>query len=97
MYGDDCRVEYAADGYLMYDCDTDRGHSGSPVWQYWGDAPVILGINKRGNEQESGADIVSSPATLNLGPRLRPAMWNDLCDWMKDWSSKYATHSLCSP
>ncbi len=97
MYGDRCEIAHAASGYLMYDCDTTGGHSGSPIWQKWGTAPVVLGVHKRGNEPSSNAEIVSTPATLNLGPRMRPVMWNDICDWMKEWPSAFASHSLCSP
>ncbi|MGH6898494.1 MAG: trypsin-like serine peptidase [Geminicoccaceae bacterium] len=97
MYGDVCAMDHATGGYAMYDCDTTGGHSGSPVWRYWGDSPVVLAVHKRGNEPGSGADVTSQPATLNLGPRLRPEIWNDLCDWMREWPSQFASHALCSP
>lgn len=96
MYGNLCTADHATGGYLMYDCDAGRGNSGSPVWTYWGDAPVVLAVHKRGNEPDSGADETAIPPTLNLGPRLRPEMWNDICDWIGDWPSQFASHALCS-
>ncbi|HVF14724.1 MAG TPA: trypsin-like peptidase domain-containing protein [Acidimicrobiales bacterium] len=98
MYSDNCNVQEATDGYLMYDCDTSRGHSGSAVWRTSNGKHFVMAIHKRGNEPASGAVVTSDPATLNIGARMRPAMFNDICGWMSNpkWVSKYATHP-CAP
>jgi V8-like Glu-specific endopeptidase len=91
MYGSSFTLDHATEGYLMYECDTSGGHSGSPIWRWWGDTPVVLGVHKRGNEPSSGADVTSSPPTLNLGPRMRPAMWNDTSEWIGNFGSAFAS------
>lgn len=98
MYTDSCEIQKATEGYLMYDCDTSGGHSGSAVWATFNGGPAVLAVHKRGNEPASGAVITSDPATLNIGARMRPAMFNDICGWMKNplWQSQFAQHAVCS-
>jgi V8-like Glu-specific endopeptidase len=96
MYCSSFHIDHATDGYLMYECDATGGHSGSPIWRWWGESPVVLGVHKRSNEPGSGADVTSSPPTLQLGPRVRPEMFNDLCDWIGNHPSAFASHSLCN-
>ena len=98
MYTDSCDIQEATDGYLMYDCDTTGGHSGSAVWTNINGGPAVLAVHKRGNEPSSGAVVTSDPATLNIGARMRPAMFNDICGWMKNplWQSQFAKHAICS-
>jgi V8-like Glu-specific endopeptidase len=93
MYGDSCKIDRAVgSGYMMYDCDTTGGHSGSSVWEWRGDIPTVLAVHKRGNEPSSGAQVTASPATLNLGARLRSQMYSDVCDWIGNFPSQYAKH-----
>jgi hypothetical protein len=93
MYQDHCITWRATSGYLMYDCDTTGGHSGSAVWRQLGDGtPVIMGVHKRGNEPSSGAVITASPPTLNLGPRMRSDLYGDVCDWIEESPSAFAAH-----
>ena len=78
-------IDSATDGVLYYDFDARPGNSGSPVllWDYRnGKNPIVLGVHKRGN----------SDLTLNLGPRMRPKMYGDICTWIGNWPSRYANH-----
>ncbi|MEM1381841.1 MAG: trypsin-like peptidase domain-containing protein [Pseudomonadota bacterium] len=95
MYFDTCEVEENTDGYLMYDCYASRGMSGGPVWRFVNGAAAVLAVQKRGNEGppfDSGAIVTDNPATLNIGPRVRPNMYADLCDWIGQTPSTIGTH-----
>lgn len=94
MYFDSCYMPetYQEDGYLYYPCDTSPGSSGSASYTYIGTAPAVVNVHKRGNEPTSSASFTSNPATYNLGPRVRPTMYNDICDWIGDSPSSDAYH-----
>lgn len=93
MYSDLCKIDTATNGYIMYDCDATGGQSGSAVFRWSpGQPPVVLGVHKRGNEPGSGAVKTSSPPTLNLGPRMRSRMNQDICTWIGDNPSVFADH-----
>lgn len=80
-------------GYVYHSSDTSGGQSGSSLIYFLqnGD-PITLGVHKRGNEPSSGATITSSPATYNIAPRMRSSMWNDICTWIGNFPSSYASH-----
>lgn len=80
MYYDICGIDAATEGYLRHDCDTQDGHSGSALVQWLGDIPTVLGVHKGPGDG------------LNLGPRMRPKMYNDLCTWIGNYPSRYADH-----
>ena len=88
MYGDYCRIVEDTDTYLGYDCDTSRGQSGSSVWRFINGEPAILSVHKAGN------DILSSIETVthNIGTRIRPSVYADLCDWIGQTPSQFADH-----
>lgn len=92
MYRDQCNIQRATDGYLMYDCDATGGQSGSAIFRHRGEIPVVFGVHKRGNEKSSGAVETSDPPTLNLGPRMRQRMYDDICTWIGKHPSRYADH-----
>lgn len=98
MYSDSCNVDSADQAYLLYNCDTQNGHSGSAIWRVADSSPAVLAVHKGGNWPSTEASKISSPPSLNLGSRMRPAVFNDVCDWMSNplWQSKYAKHALCS-
>ncbi len=97
MYAEACDVALATDGYMMYGCDAQGGHSGSPVWRWVNGEPAVLAVHKRANEPSSGAVETSSPAELQIGPRVRPSLFDDVCDWMKNHPSAFAEHGFCAP
>lgn len=87
MYGDYCNIRENTEGYLGYDCDTQSGHSGSPVWRYINGEPAVLAVHKSGNDI-----VMDGPATLNIGTRIRPSVYADLCDWIGQSPSQFADH-----
>ncbi len=92
MYRDWCDVDVAANGHVLYGCDAHGGHSGAPVFTWDGEAAVIWGVHKRGNENLSGAVQTSSPPTSNLGPRVRRDLYDDVCEWIGNHPSQYRSH-----
>lgn len=73
-------IDRVTNDTLYYDFDTQNGNSGSPVLEWIGTYPTVLGVHKRGN------------GTSNLGPRMRSKMYGDLCTWIGNWPSRYANH-----
>lgn len=86
MYGDSATLStlgVTGDGRLEYDLDTSDGHSGSAIYTYLDGVPAVLAVHYGpGNN-------------WNAGARFRDTMWNDVCDWIGNADSAYATHSLC--
>src|SRR5690606_4443065 len=81
-------------GYLYHTSDASPGQSGSSLIYFLigsGD-PVTLGVHKRGNEPMSQATITSSPASYNIAPRMRNTMWDDICTWIGNAPSSFASH-----
>lgn len=88
MYGDSATLHAAAftgDSRLEYDLDTSDGHSGSAIYTYLDGAPAVMAVHYGPNGDGS----------YNAGSRFRSSMWNDICTWIGDVPSAYATHSLC--
>lgn len=86
MYGDSATLASGAatDDYrLEYDLDTSDGHSGSAIYTYLDGAPAVMAVHYGPGNQ------------YNAGSRFRSSMWNDVCTWIADVPSAYATHSLC--
>ncbi len=71
---------------LEYNIDTDRGHSGSPVYTYLNGAPAVLAVHAYG----------VSNGLLNHGPKFRSSMYNDVCSWIGIIDSAYASHPNCT-
>ncbi|HVV86316.1 MAG TPA: trypsin-like serine protease [Kofleriaceae bacterium] len=88
MYGDSATLDgnaFTSDARLEYDIDTSDGHSGSSVYTYLGDSPAVMAVHYGPNGN----------STRNAGSRFRSSMWNDVCTWIADVPSSYATHALC--
>lgn len=84
MYGDSNTLHataMTADDRLEYDIDTSMGHSGSSVYTYLDGVPAVIAVH-----------YGATTKTHNAGSRMRPSMWNDLCTWIADVPSAYATH-----
>jgi V8-like Glu-specific endopeptidase len=89
MYGDSATLHVSAataDNRLEYDLDTSDGHSGSAIYTYLDGAPAVLAVHY-------GPGPGSS---YNAGARFRTSMWNDICTWIGNVPSAYATHGLCN-
>ncbi|MFK7887733.1 MAG: serine protease [Gammaproteobacteria bacterium] len=71
---------------LQYDIDTQKGHSGSPVYTYLGGKPAVLGVH---------AAAVGN-GMLNHGARFRSSMYNDVCSWIGAIDSAFASHPNCN-
>jgi V8-like Glu-specific endopeptidase len=91
------------DGYLYFNCDRTGGESGGPTYLWIGDEPAVVAVMKRGNQSVGGGNPPSSwgastashtanPADFNYGPRVRPSMYDDVCDFMGMYRSCYAGH-----
>lgn len=95
QYYHNCEMSDATNTYVYYNCDADAGQSGSPVWRYvpvgGGSEPAVFAVHKRGNSG-CGCTNPATPATLNLGPRLRDYMYDDICNWISLSPSSYAYH-----
>jgi len=87
MYGDGATLlssAYTASELLLYDLDTSDGHSGSAIYTYLGGDPAVLGVHW------------GPSSGYNAAARFRTSMWNDICTWIADVPSSFATHSLCN-
>lgn len=95
-------IGIATDGYLYYPCDRTAGDSGSPTYGYINSEPAVFAVNKRSNDLgapfgPAGVTVQATPPTYNLGPRVRPTLYNDVCGWMGTCPSCYASHAICAP
>jgi len=64
-------------------CDTQGGNSGSALQSWVGSDLYVLGVHKG-----------YPNATVNYGPRFTQQKASvDLCGWIKQWPSIYATRS----
>lgn len=76
------RLEGAESTYIKYKMDTQNGQSGSAIYRLLsGGTPVVLGVHKGPRNSSE-----------NWGSRLRPSVYNDICNWMGNWPSQYANH-----
>lgn len=80
MYGDTCPVESVSDRQVHYDCDSQGGQSGSPVWLYHSGDPCIVGVHA----------YASGTATRMTSSRV-----SLIRDWICDNPSAFATHGSC--
>jgi V8-like Glu-specific endopeptidase len=90
MYGDSASLHSGSatdDDRLEYNIDTNDGHSGSAIYTYLDGAPAVLAVHY-------GPDY--NGTTYNAGSRFRTSMWNDICTWIADVPSQFATHGLCN-
>lgn len=90
MYADAAVLHAGAatsDDRLEYDLDTSDGHSGSAIYTYLDNVPAVLAVHY--GPDYNGTDY-------NAGARFRTSMWNDICTWIADVPSSFATHSLCN-
>lgn len=54
------------------------------IYTYLGGSPAVMAIH------------YGPSGNYNAGSRFRTSMWNDICTWIADVPSSYATHSLCN-
>jgi V8-like Glu-specific endopeptidase len=76
------KVSQATATTLRYQMDTQPGQSGSPVYR----------IRDNGRAYVLAVHHGSANPEMNVGTRLRPAVYNDLCNWISNWPSAYASH-----
>lgn len=82
LYRHSRELSDASDSFLEYDIDTQPGQSGSPVYRVIPNVgAVVLGVHKGVRNDER-----------NWACRLRPEVYADICNWMGNWPSKYASH-----
>jgi V8-like Glu-specific endopeptidase len=87
QYGTQCPID-TADDDLEYECDTEPGQSGSPVYTWINNSPYVIGVHR--GWTSSWFD------TWNKGVRFDYIKMTDLCTWMADTPSVYATR-VCNP
>jgi hypothetical protein len=77
---------FRSDDLLQYDNDMSSGQSGSAVYTWFNNSPMVLAVNTH------------SWSGVSMGPRFRQSMWNDVCAWIAHPAkqSAYATHPLCN-
>ncbi|MCH9651471.1 MAG: trypsin-like serine protease [Deltaproteobacteria bacterium] len=88
MYYDWCTVANTWSAQLGYQCDTQPGQSGSPVWLWYQSSPVVIAVHAYG--EANRAD------DRNRGTRLTSGRVNLLRSWICDFPSSYATHGACN-
>lgn len=83
MYQSFCSVFDVTSDVLYHKCDTQGGNSGSALQSWVGSDLYVLGVHKG-----------YPNSTVNYGPRFTQQKASvDLCGWIKQWPSVYATRS----
>lgn len=90
MWGMSCLLTSASYGQIRHRCDTQGGHSGSPVYENVGGSRRILGVH-----WGPGGDPVAADDT-NAAARIRPTVAADLCEWMSWWPGTHGNMPSCA-
>jgi V8-like Glu-specific endopeptidase len=85
MWGMSCRISSANSGQFRHACDTQSGHSGSPVYEIVNGSRRILGVHWG-----------FPNSSTNAAARIRPSVASDLCRWMSWWPSTVGTMPSCA-
>ncbi len=90
MWGMSCTIDRIESNQVRHFCDTQPGHSGSPVYEIVGGGRRILGVHwgPRGDTNVSGA--------TNGAARIRPTVASDLCEWMSWWPGTFGNMPSCA-
>lgn len=83
MYQSFCSVSDYSSDVLYHQCDTQKGNSGSALQSWVGSDLYVIGVHKGAPD-----------SAANYGPRFTQQKASvDLCGWIKQWPSVYATRS----
>jgi V8-like Glu-specific endopeptidase len=90
MWGMNCTIDENSADQLRHFCDTQPGHSGSPVYEIVDGARRVLGVHwgPRGDTNTAGA--------TNGAARIRPSVASDLCEWMSWWPGTHGNMPSCA-
>jgi V8-like Glu-specific endopeptidase len=90
MWGMSCSIDEVNADQIRHFCDTQPGHSGSPVYEIVDGARRILGVHwgPRGDTNSAGA--------TNGAARIRPTVASDLCEWMSWWPGTHGNMPSCA-
>lgn len=90
MWGMSCSIDENNADQLRHFCDTQPGHSGSPVYEIVDGARRVLGVHwgPRGDTNTAGA--------TNGAARIRPSVASDLCEWMSWWPGTHGNMPSCA-
>jgi glutamyl endopeptidase len=90
MWGMGCNIASATNGQFRHRCDTQGGHSGSPVYENVNGARRILGVH-----WGPAGNPVAATET-NAAARIRPTVAADLCEWMSWWPGTHGGMPSCA-
>lgn len=90
MWGMSCSIDENSSDQLRHFCDTQPGHSGSPVYEIVDGGRRVLGVHwgPRGDTNTAGA--------TNGAARIRPSVASDLCEWMSWWPGTHGNMASCA-
>jgi V8-like Glu-specific endopeptidase len=90
MWGMSCALTTASYGQIRHRCDTQGGHSGSPIYETVSGSRRILGVH-----WGPGGGPVAATET-NAAARIRPTVAADLCEWMSWWPGTHGNMPSCA-
>lgn len=91
MWGMPCLIDSASTGQIRHTCDTQGGHSGSPIYEIVNGGRRILGVH-----WGPGGPPTNAPDATNGAARIRPSVAADLCEWMSWWPGTHGNMPSCA-
>jgi V8-like Glu-specific endopeptidase len=85
MWGMSCSIASASNARLSHNCDTQGGHSGSPVYEVVDGARRILAVHWG-----------FPGGSFNSAAQIRPVVAADLCTWISWWPSRFGAMPTCA-
>ncbi len=91
LWGMSCDIDRISSDQIRHFCDTQGGHSGSPVYEIVSGSRRVLGVH-----WGPKGSTTTTPGATNGAARIRPSVASDLCEWMSWWPGTHGNMPSCA-